>query len=231
MQYRCGPVHLAQAGRLKPEARRLLPMNPLRMPARRTLLAESAIAVVYGASLGVARTASAQEQAPALPPKPRTPPVPAHLAAELPDAQWSGSARMRFIAFDVYNAALWVAPGFRASRYAQSALALELTYLRSLKGRSIAERSIDEMRRGAALTATQERNWLAAMQAAFPDVQSGDRITGVHQPGLGARFWFNGQLRATVPDAEFSRLFFGIWLAETTSEPRLRSALLAGAAA
>jgi hypothetical protein len=48
---------------------------------------------------------------------------------------------------------------------------------------------------------------------------------------VGARFWFNGQLRATVPDAEFSRLFFGIWLAETTSEPHLRSALLAGAPA
>jgi hypothetical protein len=46
----------------------------------------------------------------------------------------------------------------------------------------------------------------------------------------GAQFWFNGQLRTTVPDADFSRLFFGIWLAETTSEPRLRSALLAGAA-
>jgi hypothetical protein len=34
-----------------------------------------------------------------------------------------------------------------------------------------------------------------------------------------------------VPDPEFSRLFFGIWLAETTSEPRLRNALLAGAPA
>ena len=206
-------------------------MNTLRMPARRTLLAAGAIAVVYCASLGAARRAVAREPAPAPAEKPRTLPVPAYLAAELPDARWSGSARMRFIAFDVYDAALWVAPGFRASRYAQSALALELTYLRGLKGHSIAERSLDEMRRGATLTATQEQNWLAAMQAAFPDVQAGDRITGVHLPDVGARFWFNGQLRASVPDAEFSRLFFGIWLAETTSEPRLRGALLAGAAA
>ena len=137
---------------------------------------------------------------------------------------------MRFFAFDVYDAALWVAPGFRASHYAQSALVLELSYLRSLKGQSIAERSMDEMRRGAAISVVQEKNWLAAMQAAFPDVQAGDRITGVHQPTVGAQFWFNGQLRASLPDADFSRLFFGIWLAETTSEPRLRSALLAGAA-
>lgn len=205
-------------------------MNPLHTPLRRTLLTASAVAVACGATLGVARLAAAQDQGIAQPPKPRTPPLPAHVTPELPDAQWGGSARMRFLAFDVYDASLWVAPGFRASSYAQSMLALELTYLRSLTGRSIAERSIDEMRRGATLTAVQEKNWLSAMQGAFPDVQSGDRITGFHQPNVGARFWFNGQLRASVPDAEFSRLFFGIWLAETTSEPRLRSALLAGAA-
>ncbi len=187
--------------------------------------------MLCGAGLGVVNHATAQEAVSAQPPKPRTPPLPPYLTSALPDAQWSGAARMRFFAFDVYDAALWVAPGFRSSRYAQSTLALELSYLRRLKGQSIAERSIDEMRRGATISTVQEKNWLAAMQAAFPDVQAGDRITGVHQPTLGAQFWFNGQLRATVPDVEFSRLFFGIWLAETTSEPRLRSALLAGAAA
>jgi hypothetical protein len=204
-------------------------MNTLCLANRRTLLTAGATTVLCCASLGVARGATAQDAAPMPSPKPRTPPVPVHVKGELPDAQWSGSARMRFFAFDIYDAALWVAPGFRASRYAQSALVLDLSYLRSLKGQSIAERSLDEMRRGATISVAQEKNWLAAMQVAFPDVQSGDRITGVHQPTAGAQFWFNGQLRARVPDAEFSRLFFGIWLAETTSEPRLRSALLAGA--
>jgi hypothetical protein len=109
-------------------------------------------------------------------------------------------------------------------------LALQLTYLRSLNGRSIAQRSLEEMRRGATLTPVQEQRWLAAMQEAFPDVQSGDRITGLHLPGVGARFWFNGQPRALVRDPDFSRLFFGIWLAEFSSEPDLRVALLAGAA-
>ena len=203
-------------------------MNTLEKPARRTLLTASAAAVLCGTGLGVVHHATAQEAVSAQLPKPRMPP---YLITALPDAQWSGAARMRFFAFDVYDAALWVAPGFRSSRYAQSTLALELSYLRSLKGQSIAERSIDEMRRGATISTVQEKNWLAAMQAAFPDVQAGDRITGVHQPTAGAQFWFNGQLRATVPDVEFSSLFFGIWLAETTSEPRLRSALLAGAAA
>jgi len=33
------------------------------------------------------------------------------------------------------------------------------------------------------------------MHEAFPDVKAGDRITGMHQPGVGARFWFNGVAR------------------------------------
>ncbi len=137
---------------------------------------------------------------------------------------------MRFFGFDIYDIQLWAAPGFRASQYAQHALALELTYLRALSGDAIAERSVQEMRRGSDLSSAQEQLWLSAMRNAFPDVRQGDRITGMHHPANGARFWFNGKPRGAITDPEFSRLFFGIWLAETTSEPRLRSALLAGAA-
>lgn len=150
--------------------------------------------------------------------------------AELPGAQTTGSARMRFFGLAIYDATLWVSPGFRATHYAQHPLALELTYQRSLSGSAIAERSLQEMRRARPLAPEQETRWLEAMQEAFPDVKAGDRITGLHTPGVGARFWFNGQPRAAIRDTEFSRLFFGIWLADTSSEPTLRSALLARAA-
>jgi hypothetical protein len=192
------------------------------MPTRRTLLQTGAALALTGAGWGALRVALAQEAVAA--------PPPPELAAELPGAQWAGTARMRFFTFNVYDAALWVAPGFSASRYAQSAFGLQLSYLRSLDGHAIAERSLTEMRKAATLTPAQEQRWLTAMEQTFPDVKAGDRITGIHQPGVGARFWFNGTARGGVADAEFSRLFFGIWLAETTSEPRLRTALLAKAA-
>lgn len=156
--------------------------------------------------------------------------LPGEVAAELPGGVLAGSARLRFFGFDVYDSRLWVAPGFRASSYAQSPLALELTYLRALKGRAIAERSLQEMQRCGRLSPEQEQRWLGAMTEAFPDVGRGERITGLHQPGVGARFWVNGQARAEIRDPEFSRCFFGIWLAETTSEPQLRSQLLERAA-
>ncbi len=156
--------------------------------------------------------------------------LPAEVESELPNGQWSGSARLRFFGFDVYDSRLWVAPGFRASAFAQSPLALELTYLRSLSGKAIAERSLKEMQRSGRFTPDQEQRWLAAMVEAFPDVSNGDRLTGMHVPGVGARFWLNGQPRATIRDPEFSRYFFGIWLSEATSEPQLRASLLARAA-
>jgi hypothetical protein len=192
---------------------------------RRTLMHASAATSLGALGLGLPATVGAQAPAaaPAMPPPPE-------VATELPGAAWAGTGRMRYFTFNVYDATLWVAPAFSASRYAQSAFALQLNYLRSLDGHAIAQRSLSEMRRGATMTAAQEQRWLVAMQQAFPDVKAGDHITGVHQPGMGASFWFNGATRAQVADPEFSRHFFGIWLAESTSEPRLRAALLAKAA-
>lgn len=153
--------------------------------------------------------------------------APAEVSSVLAQPQWAGQARMRFFAFDVYDARLWVAPGFKPRDYAQTPFALELTYLRKLDGRAIAERSLKEMRRQGSFAAEQEQRWLNAMEQAFPDVRDGDRLTGVHLPGTGARFLLNGQVRATISDPEFSRYFFGIWLSESTSEPQMRSQLLA----
>ena len=183
------------------------------MPNRRTIILASAASGLGAWGLVAAATAP-------------TPAQPPELLADLPSAQWLGTARMRYFAFNVYDASLWVAPGFNAGRFAQSAFGLQLSYLRNLDGKAIAQRSLAEMRRGVSLTIAHEERWLAAMETAFPDVKAGDRITGLHQPGVGARFWFNGMARGSVADTEFSRLFFGIWLAESTSEPRLRTALL-----
>ena len=153
---------------------------------------------------------------------------PAVLVPALPNAVLAGSARMRFWGLDIYDARLWITPGFQPSAYWQNAFALELTYLRSLSGKAMAQRSLYEMRRIGTVHSDAGERWLHAMNTVFPDVQVGDRLTGLHLPGQGARFWLNEEARPPVQDPEFSRLFFGIWLADNTSEPRLRAALLAG---
>ncbi len=153
-------------------------------------------------------------------------PAPTALAAELTQPRLAGSSRYTYWGFDIYQAALWVEPGFRSGDPARSRFALELHYLRGFKGRDIAQRSIDEMRRIGEFSEAQARAWLMSMQAAFPDVGPGDRLTGIHLPGQGVRFLVNGRATAEVPDPEFARLFFGIWLSDKSSEPQLRQALL-----
>jgi hypothetical protein len=148
-------------------------------------------------------------------------------AAALSGKQTVGSSLFRYWGFEVYQATLQAGAGFDPARFEQQRFALELQYRRAFKGRDIAQRSIDEMQAIAPLSAQQRADWSAAMQRAFPDIQPGDRLLGVHVPGEGARFYFNGQLRVTVDDPDFSARFFGIWLSPRTSAPQLRAALIA----
>ena len=158
----------------------------------------------------------------------QAPALPAEVAAALPEARWRGTAVMRFFGLHIYDARLWSATPVAGDGAAQP-LALELIYARSLVGEQIASRSIKEMQGIGAVSEAQSARWLAAMTQLFPDVKAGDRITGLQLPGQGTRFFFNGSLRGEVPDADFTRLFFGIWLSPKTSEPRLRAQLLGAA--
>ena len=152
------------------------------------------------------------------------------LSSALPQAQRIGTGRLTVWGFQVYDARLWAQPGFRAANFDRAPLALELSYLRAFKAEEVAERSIKEMRRSKPVSDVQASRWIADLLRVIPDVRSGDRVIGVHQPGVGAAFWVNGKNTGEIQDAEFARLFFGIWLSPNTSEPKLREALLAGAA-
>lgn len=157
-------------------------------------------------------------------------PVPGELQAEWPGAVPSGpqgATRMRWFGLTIYDIALWApAPVSEPAGLPAQPLALTLTYRRALDGARIAERSLDEMRRGGPIPEATAQRWLQAMQTLFPDVVDGDRITGVLRPGSGARFHHNGRLLGDWPEPDAAARFFGIWLAPWTSEPALRRALL-----
>jgi Chalcone isomerase-like len=153
--------------------------------------------------------------------------TPEELAAEWSAPRLHGQGRLRFLGLHVYDIRLWTnAPTLGPEDWPLTPLALEIEYGRGLVGKLIAERSIDEMQRGGPIASEQSQRWLDEMTRLFPDVKAGDRITGLHRPGSGARFFFNGRLRGEVRDAEFARRFFGIWLGPRTSEPSLRESLL-----
>ena len=154
--------------------------------------------------------------------------LPAELRNSLPQAKLIGKARLKIWGFDVYDVRLWASAGFNPARYSAFPLALELVYLRDFKAQDSVERSLKEMRRTQPIDDTQAAQWKSDMQRVFLDVRKGDRLTGLHRPGEGAAFWVNGQASGEIRDAEFSRLFFGIWLSPQTSELAMRASLLGG---
>lgn len=182
-------------------------------PTRRTLLQQGG-GVLAAPLLAMPLTVSA------------APVRPEELRTDLPDARLVGTGVLRFFGLRVYEARLWSGPGFVPAQYARQPIALELLYDRKLEGLAIAERSVAEMRRIGAFSEEQARQWLALMTQAFPDVAAQDRLLGLSDGQGGVRFFHNARQTAQVRDAEYARLFFGIWLAEQTSAPALRKSLL-----
>ncbi len=153
--------------------------------------------------------------------------APAHVEAHLSKARLAGQGPFTWFGLRVYDAELWVGekgyvPG--------EPFVLELRYARKLDGIKIAEASADQMAKIGAGSATQRTAWLARMKEIFPDVKEGSRITGVYLPASGARFYLDGKPLASVPDPDFARAFFAIWLDPKTTAGSLRTALLKDAA-
>ena len=153
----------------------------------------------------------------------------AELHDALPQHRLIGQGRLTVWGFQVYDASLWATPRFKPDGPFGETFALELAYLRDFSSADIAERSIAEMRRSAAIPDVQAKTWREQLQRVLPDIKKGDRVVGLHRPGRGAQFRVNDKPAGDIPDAEFARLFFCIWLSPNTSEPALRAALLAGA--
>lgn len=156
--------------------------------------------------------------------------LPFEVASEWPQARLVGSGRLRFLGLRIYDARLWSPARPTAGDWETQPLALELQYARALVGAQIAERSLEEMRRQGPIDPALAERWLAGMKTTFPDVREGDRLTGIHRPGVAVRFFHNGSARGEWADADKARRFFGIWLSPQTSEPTLREALLGGRA-
>lgn len=130
-----------------------------------------------------------------------------------------GTGELRRFGFLVYEAQLWA-----GANPAEPPIALQLTYKRDIPGAKIVNASVDHMRELGA-SEQQLANWGPAMTRIFPNVKPGDQIVGIYRPGT-AIFMYNNREIGQINDAEFARLFFGIWLDPRTTEPKLRNSLL-----
>lgn len=156
-----------------------------------------------------------------------TDPPPAALANLPGPVRLIGEGRLRWFGFAVYDARLFASgASLDPARYGRSPFALELRYARKLAGEEIAQASHREIARMGFGSENQRNGWLQAMRRLFPDVQSGDRITGVNLPEGRVLFYRNDTRLGSVDERAFGEAFFAIWLDARTVAPELRRSLL-----
>jgi Chalcone isomerase-like len=148
------------------------------------------------------------------------------IAAQLPQVKVQGGGELTFLGLSIYDAHLY-RPGNAGGNWSpDEPFALQLVYHRSLKGPLVAARSIEEMDKQGSCNSEQRTRWGEMLTKMLPDVDAGDRLTGVNLPKRGVQFYQNGKLIGSIDDIAFARAFFGIWLNPATSEPALRQQLL-----
>jgi len=145
------------------------------------------------------------------------------IAAHVPAAKKVGEGRMTYMFWDVYDATLYAPQGtWRQDK----PFALQLTYLRKLDGKKIADRSIEGMRAQGVSDEIKMATWHAQMRKIFPNVDNGVSLTGVYA-GDGTTIFYQGNTEiGRINDPQFGHAFFDIWLNEKTSAPTLRRQLL-----
>ena len=100
-----------------------------------------------------------------------------------------------------------------------------MRYQKSFSGKSIANRSVEEMKR-TGVPEDQATFWGKELASFLPNVESGQTLTAIYSPKQGTIFYHDGKQIAQIPGAEFPKAFFGIWLDPKTSAPKLRAELL-----
>lgn len=140
--------------------------------------------------------------------------------------QLAGSGVLRWFGFRVYDAALWVEGDARWSPLRP--FALEIRYHRKIAGAKLVQASLDEMRRLGSADEDDLARWRVKLEAAFPDVESGDVIIGLREADGSVAFHHRGQVTVRIEDLAFANAFFAIWLDDRTREPGLRAELIGG---
>lgn len=141
----------------------------------------------------------------------------------VPHAEKVGTGELRYAFWPVYQAMLYAPHGAWSP---DKPFALSLVYQRSISGKTIAETSIQEIRRLYKTDEFQLAAWYEQMLSIFPDVHKGSRLTGFRTREGHTVFFRNDQKIGEITDPDFTRAFFSIWLSPRTRDPELRQRIL-----
>lgn len=130
---------------------------------------------------------------------------------------------------DVYVAGLYLTAPERDARRIlakDTPRQMRLQLLRSVSPRDMASNIEAGFRRAARGSFARYRDSLRRLIAAIPPLAAGDRFVLTHLPGRGLRVEHGERLLATLPDADFARTLFAIWIGDPPLSAPLKAGLL-----
>jgi hypothetical protein len=153
--------------------------------------------------------------------------APSYVTDVLGPSHLYGAGVFKYFGFHIYDAYLWVgAAGFSPDHAYDQPFALDIKYARKFKGSAINQTTIDEWDRLELGTEQQRHDWYTRLAPMMPDVVPDQHLTGFFSPTDGWKLESDGTQVGVIPDVEFAKAFFAIWLDPRTKAPALRRGLL-----
>lgn len=192
------------------------------LTSRRAFNASLALGVL-GALLSLqAEPAGAAEESLEIPSE-----APDYITEVLGPSHLYGAGIFKYFGFHGYDAYLWVsAAGFSPDHPYDQPFALDIKYARKVKGSTINQVTIDEWDRLEIGTEQQRHDWFTRLAPLMPDVVPDQHLTGFYSPSDGWKLESDGKEVGVIPDVEFAKAFFAIWLDPRCKAPSLRRDLL-----
>jgi len=139
----------------------------------------------------------------------------------LPSFKLVGSANMKWLWFEIYEAKVLTPSGAYVTN--QRPLALELLYKRSISTEQLIDSTIDEWRRQKI---DYQAEWVSILAEIWPNIEPQDQLILYVDESSVSHFFYNKRFIGSLNDTTFASAFSAIWLSENTLKPKLRNQLI-----
>ena len=114
-----------------------------------------------------------------------------------------------------------------SERFADVERRLELHYFHAITSGDFAKATSKIIKKNVSSNQYEKLYpYIQQMNALYLDVKPGDRYAATYIPGKGTELALNGKPLGIVPDSDFSKAYFGIWLGDNPLNEDFRNSLL-----
>jgi hypothetical protein len=135
-----------------------------------------------------------------------------------------GETTFSILFWDLYTSQLLTTSGKYPVKIASDSVLFTIHYLADISSDDLIGRTVEQWQH-LGIPSEKYQSYLPALKTIWPDIKEGDSLSLLIDQGRSV-FYFNQAYIGVINASEFGQVFLAIWLAENTSEPKLRRELL-----